>query len=384
MEAFLSNSENIFDYLDEMRKTGTPEDIVSRKVISFLQGRARETDTPYSGHFELTPLCNLNCKMCYVHLNSNQLKEKKLLSANEWIELIQQAIDYGMIKATLSGGECLTYPEFDEVYLFLQSKGIATSILTNGVLLDKRRISFFQEHKPRKIQISLYGSSDDAYENVTGKGVFSTVINNVLNAKDAGLPIKISITPSKYMLPDIKNTIRLLNDINVPYAINMGLMTPRADTQRDTIEHDISIEDYVEIIKFNRKINNRVVGPRAAISYPEVTGIDTVNKGLKCAAGRSTFAINWLGIMNPCTQMNSIVSHPLNEGFKKAWNSINMEVKSFPRFKDCETCKYSSVCYYCAAENEKLGSRYILNKRWCEKTWKMVSYGLRVPDPQCD
>lgn len=380
----MDNSENIFDFLDEMRKTGTPEELVSRKVISFLQNRARETDTPYSGHFELTPLCNLDCKMCYVHLNNDQLKGKQLLSTTEWITLIQQSIDAGMIKATLSGGECLTYPGFDDVYLYLQSKGITTSILTNGTLLDKRRIDFFQAHRPRKIQISLYGSSDDSYEKVTGKRLFSTVFDNIIRARDAGLPIKISITPSKYLLPDLKNTLHLVNDIKVPYAINIGLMTPRADTKRDIIGHDISIDDYIEILSFNRSLNNRIVKPGIDISYPDVTGIDTVNKGVKCGAGRSTFAINWLGIMNPCTQMNSIVSHPLRDGFKSAWKSINIEVKSFPRFIDCENCKYSNICNYCAAENEKLGSRYILNKIWCEKTWKMVSCGLRIPDSQCD
>ncbi len=380
----MAKSENIFTILDEMRKAGTPEDILARKVISLIQSRARETDTPFSGHFELTPLCNLNCKMCYVHLSNEQLEEKKLLPANEWIGLIQQAIDNGMIRATLSGGECLTYPEFDAVYQYLQSKGITTSILTNGVLLDRKRISFFQKYRPRKIQISLYGSSEDTYENVTGKRLYSTIINNIIEARDAGLPIKISITPSKYMLANIKDLLRLVKDINVPYAINMGLMTPRVGTQRDSIEHDISIDDYVEIIKFNRKLNDREVESRGDISYPDVTGRNTVNKGLKCGAGRSTFAINWLGIMNPCTQMDSIVSHPLHEGFKNAWKSVNTEVKSFPRFKDCESCKYTNICYYCAAENEKLGSRYILNKKWCEKTVKMVSYGLRVPDPQCD
>lgn len=38
-------------------------------VRKFLNFKARDKGIPISGSFELTPLCNLDCKMCYVHLN---------------------------------------------------------------------------------------------------------------------------------------------------------------------------------------------------------------------------------------------------------------------------------------------------------------------------
>ena len=36
---------------------------------AFLLRRAAKTGVPITGSFELTPLCNLNCKMCYVRMN---------------------------------------------------------------------------------------------------------------------------------------------------------------------------------------------------------------------------------------------------------------------------------------------------------------------------
>ena len=41
-----------------------------REFIAMMEERTREADVPYSGSFELTPLCNLDCKMCYVHLQA--------------------------------------------------------------------------------------------------------------------------------------------------------------------------------------------------------------------------------------------------------------------------------------------------------------------------
>ncbi len=380
----MSDKENIFDFLTKLRESGVSEDLVAQKARDFLQKKAREVGVPYHGHFELTPLCNLDCKMCYVHLYKDQIGDRRLLSPHEWLALIQQAIGAGMVKAALSGGECLTYPGFDEIYLFLKSKGIITSVLTNGLLLNNERISFFRAHMPHKIQISLYGSTEDAYEKVTGKRVFSSVFNNIIAAKRANLPVKISITPSRYMLEDVRNTIRLVKENDLPYAINIGLMTPRTDTGRGDGEHDISIDDYIEIIKYNRYLNNKIPVPQKVLPHNNVIGTDFENTGLKCGAGRSTFSINWLGLMNPCAQLSSITAEPLKYGFKSAWQDINKKVSTFPRFTVCDNCPYSHACSICAAENEKMGSRHFLNPKWCEMTWKMVENGIRPSEIQCD
>lgn len=60
-----------------------------------IQEKTREADIPYIGNFELTPLCNLDCKMCYVHLQDPSVRHR----------IIQQAIDEGMMEALLTGGE---------------------------------------------------------------------------------------------------------------------------------------------------------------------------------------------------------------------------------------------------------------------------------------
>ena len=41
-------------------------------VDRFLDFKARSLGIPLHGHFELTPLCNLDCKMCYIHLSPSQ------------------------------------------------------------------------------------------------------------------------------------------------------------------------------------------------------------------------------------------------------------------------------------------------------------------------
>ena len=100
--------------LRELDEQGVTDYRRYRQVRRFLSFKAREKNLPLSGSFELTPLCNLDCKMCYVHLQKEQLRGAALLSAAQWQGLMAQAVDAGMLYAALTGGECLTHPGFRE------------------------------------------------------------------------------------------------------------------------------------------------------------------------------------------------------------------------------------------------------------------------------
>ena len=79
------------------------------EFTKLMADNAYKSDTPSTGSFELTPLCNLDCKMCYVHLQDPSVKER-MLRKEQLIPLIQGAIDDGMMVALLTGGEAMTMP----------------------------------------------------------------------------------------------------------------------------------------------------------------------------------------------------------------------------------------------------------------------------------
>ena len=45
---------------------------VEAPLTQHLYARATAAGTPLSGTFELSPLCNLNCRMCYARLSATQ------------------------------------------------------------------------------------------------------------------------------------------------------------------------------------------------------------------------------------------------------------------------------------------------------------------------
>ena len=211
------NDPELQERLLEARRNKNHGFLELNKQLSF---KAREKGIPVSGEFELTPLCNFNCKMCYVHLDTDQLNGRTILSVDAWKDLMYQAWQAGMITATLTGGECLAYPGFSDLFIYLQSLGCQVSVLTNGFLLNEERIKFFRDHRPSSIQVTLYGCNDDVYEHVTGMRAFNTVVSNIKNAVGAGLPVYISLTPNRYLGENLFETIRVAKKLCKTVLLN--------------------------------------------------------------------------------------------------------------------------------------------------------------------
>ena len=72
--------------------------------LAHLEHKARKMNVPLFGQFELTPLCTLDCRMCYIHLTPEQM-DGPLLTVAQWKDIFDQALAAGMLEATLTGRE---------------------------------------------------------------------------------------------------------------------------------------------------------------------------------------------------------------------------------------------------------------------------------------
>lgn len=344
-------------------------------VRTYLNFRAREKDIPLSGVFELTPLCNLDCKMCYVHLQKDQMHGVQLLSADTWKRLIDQAVAAGMMYAKLTGGECLTYPGFREIYLYLRELGIETEIYTNGVLLRNEMLELFRQHPPAGIQITLYGADEDGYLKVTGHRMFQTVLENITKLKQAGLPLSIAITPNRFM-EDGEAIVKLVHSLQLPIRINSGLMAPREETGRQ--KQDACLDTYVNMLK----LKNRLSGLQEVTECDEAElpvsggGRQENPVGVTCGAGRSTFSISWQGLMRPCNTFPDIAADVLSGSFMDAWKQINAAVKAFPLPSECVGCKYQKACKHCVAEHASEAPIGHASPSICAWARRMTAEGL--------
>ncbi len=368
----------LLELLDEWEKQGASDEKIAQRMRHYLSDKAREENIPLHGTFELTPLCNLDCKMCYVHLSEKQMCESgmQLLTVEEWKDIMQQAIDAGMMSATLTGGECLTYPGFDELYLFLQDMGIATVVKTNGILLSSKRIEFFKQHPPSEIQITVYGADEDTYEQVTGHRSFAQVMSAIHRLKEAELPLSINVTPNRYMVQSSENLLRLLSSIDVPYHINLSLFEPRSETERDGQNMDMTMDDYFKMYRISAELTGESLASVCDEDIPSPQGRLGTVRGLPCGGGRSNFAIYWTGKLYPCLALNKWGIDLRSSLFIDAWKEINDYVSAYPFPAECIGCVFQPLCPACVVLHEMGGVQGQHNPAFCTRARRLVAEGF--------
>ena len=338
-----------------------------KAIRRYLSLAAWEKNIPISGSFELTPLCNFDCKMCYVHLTRDQMKGKELLSVEQWKDIMSQAVQNGMMYAELTGGECLSYPDFEKVYLHLVSLGVDVAVLTNGSLISEKTVELFNKYPPSIVQITLYGSSEDAYERVTGIRAFERVIQSVKMLKEAGIVVLLAITPSRYMLKDTKKLKDLLDDLGIPYEAGNMVFDAHEETGRHVFDFGITENEREELMK---TFSPAKKGEFEAVEmYLEA---DSSAQGVPCEAGRNEFVIEWNGIMTQCHSLRLTKVDVLQVGFQNAWHQINDAAREYEYPSVCSSCECKQKCRRCPAEVEQmmknLGDLSII----CNRTKKRI------------
>jgi len=379
----MGDSSNALEYIRNLAEQDQAKKPSFSDLMEYMDAKARREGIPLGGQFELTPLCNFDCKMCYTHLTKEQIGDRSLLSTEQWKQIIHDAWNAGMMSANLTGGECLTYPGFKELYLYLRELGCEIIVLSNGSLLDEQWIDFFRKHKPRMIQITLYGGDRETYLRVTGKDEFERVVSHIRAAADAKLPVALTITPNKYMAEGAFQTIKLAKELGIYYNINGFLTNPKEETGRSGQNHDLPIEKYAEILAYR----NRLEGIETLIISPEKLPPpggphhEWKGCGLDCKAGQSCFTVEWDGKLYACGSIRDIWAEPLRTGFVNAWNHVRNEALRYPAVPECIECPYRTVCTNCAAIKTQYAEKGKQPILLCKQTQFLVQQGVkRMPD----
>lgn len=355
---------------------------ISYDKFSLLMAQnSYKKDIPVNGTFELTPLCNLDCKMCYVHLQDPSVKNR-MLTGKQWISFMKDAISQGMTTALLTGGEAMTHPDFREIYMFLINSGVITRIKTNGILLNEENIALFTQYPPYLIDVSLYGCDSESYLAVTGSDVFEIVTGNIRAAIAAGLHLRIMITPSSYMSLWTEQTMELANTFEVPVVVNSMLIEPNNGTGRKKEDFTLAETENEKIMQkkeelFPPKLLTKEEEDELFSLVEEIAEgrSDVSEKGLFCNSGRTYFALNWDGTMSPCLNFpRAIVCFDaLRLGFSKAWREVNEGIKNYSVPEKCHSCEVNTKCHYCPIQHSKVSAEHQCDPAVCAhwlKTYK--------------
>jgi GTP 3',8-cyclase len=142
----------------------------------------------------VTDRCNLRCIYCMPAGGIELLKHEDILTFDEIAEVARIAVEMGVRKIRLTGGEPLVRRGIvDLVKMIAGIKGVEDlSMTTNGILLDKFAIAL-KEAGLQRINVSLDTLDPEKYKHITRGGSLENVMEGLTKAREAGLiPIKIN------------------------------------------------------------------------------------------------------------------------------------------------------------------------------------------------
>lgn len=327
------------------QETVSAEPIWSR----YIHAKGKKVGLPIAGNYELTARCNFDCKMCYVH-NSDGMSE---LTADQWIDIGRQSVDRGMVFLLLTGGEPFVRKDFLQIYTALKKMGLLISINTNASLINAEIIEYLIENPPLRMNISLYGCSNETYDRLCGKPVFDVVSQNIIKLREAGISIRLNSSITPYNSCDIQGLYQFAKQLNVPLKATTYMFPP---VRVNGCRYGESLHRFTaeEAAKFMLKCQEQYLTPeKLAKNYindllEDEDCCDEKNP-MRCRAGSTAFWITWDGRMLPCGMFPTQGISVVDNDFNSAWESVRKLADSISLPAECGRCLYKNKCPACAA-----------------------------------
>lgn len=333
------------------------------QVRKYIYQKAARNHTPVSGTFELTPRCNMNCRMCYIRMSEEEMLVRgREYTAEEWIQLGRICTERGMLFLLLTGGEPFLRKDFRRIYTELKNMGLMISINTNGTLIDKETVEWLKKDPPTKINITLYGGGNDTYKKLCGhpKG-FDAATKAIDMLQEAGIFLNINASFTRYNLNDMEAIYEFGKSRGIQVNAATYMFPPVRSARegvpneevRFTPEEAGKARARAEMCSLN---SEALVKRLKALHEGRDEHLDqeeecerSPDEKMGCMAGRSSFWITWDGRMTPCGMMNAPVARPFEEGFDTAWRQITKETNEIFLPPECKTCKKRFCCTMCGA-----------------------------------
>lgn len=331
---------------------------VGNEIFTLMSEEARAQMIPLAGTFELTPRCNFNCKMCYVHLKADNIpKYGRELTGDEWIFLAKAAKDAGMLWLCITGGEPVLHPEFSKIYKALSEMGFFITLQTNASVLTDEIMSLLSEYPPYLAKITVYGSNNNVYRDVCGaENGFTRFDAGIRKLLKYNIPVMLVTTVIKQNKDDLENIARYVRELKVPWiytsAVHPSVRGAETDAKSVAIDEKSATDFMADV--------------RRMVEKPAMK--ENSNPCDCCRGYRNSFWITWNGKMQFCSFMNEPDISVIDRTFEEAWRGLVKYEEQLRWPVECTTCEARLVCRRCAGSlAARSGSAQRVDEEFCKR-----------------
>ena len=371
---------------------------------------------PYQVVWDFTHRCNVKtCKQCY----ASELFDADVsdISKEDAFTIIDKLAAMDTVSIFWSGGEPLL--RVDDVCACIQyarSKGIASSLITNGLLLTPENVQKLKAAGLPIVYVSFDGATKESNDALRGEGTYDRAVQGMKNVKSAGMMCSTLITATKTSYKEIEHMYKLAEQIPLN-GFNVLNFLPAGAGASNFEDLTLSAEEYEELNKwlydkreegtfvifslipqFTRIAHEKLrelkkidengdaqslqdISPKLLlwIADPELALFyyngKTFNANLVsefhggCSAGRVYAGITADGKLKPCPFFPLEVGDALNDDLEALWlnSSAFNQMRDRTQFDGfCAACDYRDFCGGCRG-----------------RSWALSGGNVKASDPYC-
>lgn len=327
-------------------------------------------------HIEITFACNERCVHCYL---PNTTKDAgSFMHPDLFYRLIDEFVELGGNKVTLSGGEPMLHPDFKDFVKYCNEKGLEISIFSNLLLCDDSLVDYLKSVKIDTVQTSVYSLDHHIHDSITKvRGSLTRTLSAIDRLKSAGINISISSPIMKLNESGAEQIILYAQKNNFRLRLDPMILA-KSDGDTGFVDTGrLSIEQHGNFLKRLMNFDSDYVRENLLeIDFDSenklINNTEAYLNGHICSAGIDHLCISSKGVVYPCAGWESFsVGNIAAENLSDIWfNSQELnrirEVNKRSKHLDCLVCPTLKYCKRCFMQSALEGSFGKFNKRCCD------------------
>ena len=363
--------------------SGTDEDECQQKAASFRYGNSSSIQASVSDShqdeflsflktpaltqimIEITKICNERC----LHCDIPHEKKNSYIKYSDIYDIIRQCEEIGtVIDFKISGGECMTHPDFKKIISAVKEKEFSLTLLTNLTLLDDEIIDILKNGTLSNVQVSLFSLDPNVHDSITTKpGSLEITLKNLHKLKEAEIPVSIATQIMELNKDSIEGLYEYCNTNGFRFLCDWTIIA-REDGSTDNLNFRVQdVSEYSSICSIRLKHDPAYLKKmRRLIDLPS----KSPNTHL-CNAGMNTLQIDTDLNIHPCPGWDVNIGNLKEISIKEAWTESpvldRIRKTVLGDFQKCASCKKRNICHICMAEayNEN-GGKFEMPEYECQ------------------
>jgi radical SAM protein with 4Fe4S-binding SPASM domain len=261
--------------------------------------RQKKKGPPVIG-WEITRQCNLTCPHCFSAAAKRPHDE---MGTQECLSVVDSMAQIGVDLIGWTGGEPLLRDDLEEIITYAGQKGIKSSVTTNAVLLDEKRIVGLKDAGNRAIQISLDGSTPAINGRMRGTTdkEYHKIIEAIRICKKHHVRLTLATLLGEENLDDAAEMVNLAKCEGVE-TIRFCGFTPVGRGKRADVRDRLSFNKrMIDLFHF---VEDAQLDASIMVTFDHSFGpIPPIYQFHECMAGREIFYLKGNGDLYPCTSL---------------------------------------------------------------------------------